>query len=126
MVTIELSQKLFKLTKIKQSTDENIDEDLLFRWYINLFYFNGKKAVICLNHLTRYPILIMNLQVSELRDIVSLLTEHIRQIWLLESIPEEIINKYLENFYQVTFTKSSNRSLISTANELQRMGEYYL
>lgn len=90
----------------------------LGQWHANLIYINRQKSLLFVNDRTLLNFIILGLDRAQIKE----LPEHFR-LWLScvlsdEGIPEDIKEKILSEYAELVFAKSSNRSVLGSANEL--------
>jgi hypothetical protein len=98
-----------------------IEVDPFFCWYAHLLYLNRKKCLLFVNVLTRYPVLAVNLSREDIQDFNAVLGESLKPQLRDEGVSEGAINRFLEHLFRPEISKSSNRSIIGTAVEYERM-----
>jgi hypothetical protein len=128
MRIIHCTQKLLKLLKRDTTPIENIptNPEGLGNWYANLLWFNRKKCILFTNEKTLYTFLIPKVVKHNLNDIETEFVIHLTKNLQFEEIGYEAINKINQEYFEIGFAKTSNRSVLGSMNELAYLCEGYI
>ncbi len=89
-----------------------------YTWYVNLMNAGRKKALVCVNRKTLYPVILYGVKVKDFARLGDRVREAIRATLERECIRTEIIDEYLDNCGEVLFAKTSDRSTVSYMNRI--------
>ncbi|KEF39352.1 Plasmid pRiA4b ORF-3-like protein [Schinkia azotoformans MEV2011] len=102
--------------------------DSLMAWHANFVSINRRKAIILMNNETRYPIVIYRPSIKDFSKIKELIREAIMQALRMEGVRKEVIEAYLDKAGEISFSKTSSRSMVAkmnnTVREIEFMGTY--
>ena len=116
MLTIRCTKKL--LDELKLKPYENPEEKPFFSWHANLLTIYRRKAVLLINDKARYPVLLFGLKAPNFKQFDKIITDAIEATFLAEGISPEIVDKYMKEAGQISFARTSDRSLISAMNQI--------
>lgn len=100
-------------------TFEKEPDNLMF-WHANVIRMNRKKAVILMNNVTRYPILLYGMKKNDFKKFNELVLQAIEEAFTLEGVRKELIKLYLERGKKFSFTKTANRKMTAWLNNTVR------
>lgn len=123
MLIIRCTKKL--LVEMKQKLGENPKTEPVFTWHASLLNLHRRKAVLLINNQSLYPILLLGLKVQDFEQFGKIIEDAIKTVFLAEGIPPETIGKYFKEAGHITFTKTSDRSVISAMNQVAEFAAYY-
>ena len=102
--------------------------DSLMAWHANFVSIDRRKAIILMNNETRYPIVIYRPSKKDFSKIKELIREAITEALRMEGVRKEAIEAYLAKAGEISFSKTSSRSMVAkmnnTVREIEFMGEY--
>lgn len=124
MFVIQCTKRLLEELKIDIEKETMSINDPIFSWHSHLFLLNRKKCVIVMNNKTRFNFILFGLKRADFINFNSIVLRGIEENLLAEGISDDITDKYLEGCNKVTYTNSSDRSIISQMNEMKRNIEY--
>lgn len=113
------------LDELKCKSTEAFAENPIFSWHANLLTMNRRKAVLLINDDSRYPVLLFGLKAADFKMLDKLITLAIEETFLAEGFSTEIVEKYLSAAGPLTFNKTSNKSIISTMNQIAGVAKDY-
>lgn len=93
-------------------------ENGFYTWYVNLVDLGRKKALVCMNRKTLYPVILYGVKTKDFSRLGDRVREAIRATLERECIKEDIIDEYLDNCGEALFAKTSNRSAVSYMNKI--------
>ena len=123
---LSCTKKLADALKIKVFEVVPIRRNPLFEWHANLFVFNRRKGVIVMNNLTRYSVVLYGLKAEHFKKFNELVLSAIEQTFQAEGFSDEVIEKYLRTECELTFAKSSDRSVLGQLVDVQYHLEWRL
>jgi len=120
------------LDKLNLQKDEVVPPDVygdttdsLYAWHANLVTIDRRKAIVFMNNLTRYVIVLYRPKAKDYTKISEKLKEGIKAAFTSEGIRTEIIEEYLERLGDNKFSKTSNRSMVAKLNKvIEQVGWY--
>ncbi|CAI8828086.1 hypothetical protein EMIT07CA2_240033 [Brevibacillus sp. IT-7CA2] len=83
-----------------------------------MFVFNRRKCVLLMNNVTRYNFIIYGLKKADFNRFDQLVKEKIAENLIAEGISQTLVEKYLQNVGEATYTETSDRSIIGQMNEM--------
>lgn len=96
-----------------------------YSWHVNYITINRRKAIVCMNNLTRYPIILYRPKAKDIARLDERLREGIRAAFTEEGIPAEVTEEYLKNCGKAEYSKTAGRSLVANLSKLCQTVEYY-
>ena len=117
MAQIQCTQKLLKELKVKP---EEIQPELssLANWYANLLLIDRRKCVLLTHQSTLYSVFIPGLKKPDFIHFPEVIGQNIFENLLQEDIPQEQLELVLDEFQTISYTKTSNRSVLGSMNDL--------
>ncbi len=100
----------------------------LMAWHANFVSIDRRKAIVLMNNETRYPIVIYRPNKKDFSEIRELILEAITEALRMEGVRKEVIEAYLAKAGEISFSKTSSRSMVAkmnnTVREVEFMGDY--
>jgi hypothetical protein len=121
MLTIQCTKKLAEELKVNKSKITPTDSDKLFSWHAHLFLFNRRKYVLVMNNMTRYNFVLDGLKKAEFKVFDEVVVKAIAENLLADGVDKITIEKYLQRCGSISYTSTSDRSIISQVNEMIMM-----
>ncbi|WP_231956085.1 DUF6933 domain-containing protein [Aneurinibacillus soli] len=118
MLTIQCTKKLASELKFDISGDKPINRDPLYSWHAHLFLWNRRKCVLVMNNKTRYNFVLFGLRKDDFKQFDDIVVHAIAENLLGDGADKAIIDKYVQNCTSVSYTVTSDRSIISQINEM--------
>lgn len=109
------------LDELKLKPGDSAEENPLFSWHANLLLIHRRKAVLLVNDKTRYSSLLFGLKASNFRSLGKLITAAIRETLLAEGILPEVVELYMKEAGEITFTNTTSKSVLAHMNQLARI-----
>lgn len=120
MTIIKCTQALLK--QISPEYEEGIIPTLpLGSWHANLFTLDRCKCVLFTNDNTRYSFLAPGLRKPDFQVLDEIFRQRLFKCLVNEGISQEGIEMVLEEIREIAFTRTSNRSVLGTMNDLTNM-----
>jgi len=120
---IRCTQKLLK--ELKQEPTNVVPlNHLLGSWHANLLIVERHKCVLVTNDSTLYTIFIPCLKKSEFQAFHLIFGQHLFKNLLHEGFSQKQIDAVLNEHQEIKFTKTNNRSVLGSMNELAFQLEY--
>lgn len=114
---IQCTKKLFDELGIKPENPAEEDQDLLFAWHANVITINRRKAVVLVNDKNRYVVVLYGLKAKDFKKLDEIIVQAIRETFQEEGIKPEIIDQYLNQSGEVTYTKTKDRTSVNRMNK---------
>lgn len=114
-MNIQCTKKL--LDKMKVKPEEIADKSDFFDWHANLIQFNSHNTIVFTNNLFRYSIILYKIKAADLKQIDRLFQKSLIEIFHGENIDQKLIDKYILQAGKMRFTKTSDRSVLSSMNQ---------
>ena len=89
----------------------------LYSWHANFITINRRKAIVFMNNLTRYSVVLYRPKAKDLKRLDSLFKEGIRTAFRNEGFSEDIIEVYLNNCKDIQYTKTASRQMTTYLNK---------
>ena len=122
---IGCTKKLLDFLK-KDGQPYDKENDPFYRWTANLILVNRRKTMIVINDAVWCSFVLYGLTASVRKQLNQHLREAIRQTFLAEHIAPQQVEKYLEDCGEsITYTKTGDRSVVSSLNQLILDLEYH-
>ncbi|MCK8817619.1 plasmid pRiA4b ORF-3 family protein [Natroniella sulfidigena] len=100
------------------------DRDDFYNWHVHLFRINRRKCVMLMNVATRYSIFLYGLKKKDFENFNALCIAAIKKNFKADRIDKEHITEYFAKTGEIKYTKTYNRSVISTLNNMKRDTEF--
>ncbi len=97
----------------KESGDE------LLEWGAKLFYFDRRKCLQVVNFASKFTLFLIDVKVDVIADVPNFMFEYIRDIYKDDELMLYCLKKMTIEFPFCTFSKLTNRSIISTLNQTE-------
>ena len=94
----------------------------LGNWYANLFRISRYKCVLFTNETTLYSLVAFRVGKSEIINLGAELRNHLRFALKQENIPDQVIFSILQDYMDIQYAKTNNRSVVGSMNEI--LAEY--
>ncbi|WP_117170298.1 plasmid pRiA4b ORF-3 family protein [Paraliobacillus sediminis] len=112
---IQCTKKL--LTELKLKPTVATEEEPLFSWHANILTVNRRKTLVLMNDSNRYIIVLYGLKAKDFKKIDELIVQAIREIYQKENIKEEVIEAFIAQSKEITFTSTKNRQSVARLNK---------
>lgn len=118
---IECSAKVLKELGKQGAPYGDTEVDPFFSWYCNLFFIDGKRCLLFVNTLSRYPILRFYVSRQDIGRLNELLQETLADVLRAEGVSDNLIFQVIQPLAKPELTKSKNRSIIGSTVDYQRL-----
>ncbi|MBS4190146.1 plasmid pRiA4b ORF-3 family protein [Bacillus sp. FJAT-49705] len=112
---IQCTKKLLDQLDIKPQS--HIEAEPLFSWHAHLLTINRRKTVVLVNDQNRYAIVFHGLKAKDFKKLDEVLLQGIRETFLQEGMKEEIVEKFLLQSKEFTYTKTKDRTSVARMNK---------
>jgi hypothetical protein len=120
---IQCTKKL--LSDLKVEPLKISEEEELFSWHANLITINRRKTLVLTNDSNRYVIILHGLKAKDLKKIDELIVQAIRETFQEEGIKDEVIEAYISQAKEVSFSTTKNRTLVARLNKACENAYYF-
>ena len=86
-------------------------ENGFYTWYVNLVDLGRKKALVCMNRKTLYPVILYGVKAKDFSGLGDRVREAIRATLERECIKEDIIDEYLDNCGEALYQSLRTRNM---------------
>lgn len=97
-------------------------------WHANFVSINRRKAIILMNNETRYSVVIYRPSNKDFSKIKELIYEVMIEALHMEGVRKEVIEAYMAQAGEISFSKTSSKSMVAKMNnavrEIELMWEY--
>lgn len=97
-------------------------------WHANFVSIDRRKAIILMNNETRYSVVIYRPSKKDFSKIKDLIYEAITEALRMEGVRKEVIEAYLAQAGEISFSKTASKSMVAKMNnavrEIEFMQEY--
>ena len=120
MIAIQCTQKLLK--EVGQEYKGAIIPTVpLGDWHANLLLLDRRKCVLFTNDLTRYSFLVAGLKKPDFKMLDEIFRQNLFKCLLRDGFSQEAIEKVLDEIREVVFTRTSDRSVLGTMNDMAQI-----
>lgn len=116
MLTIQCTKKLMDYINKNISVKPDI-QDKLFSWHAHLFIIQRKKYILIMNNQSRYNFVLGPLLKKDVKHLDELIIDGIRDNLKADGIEQSMIDEYLIQVNEFSYTKTSDRSIIGQIND---------
>lgn len=109
---IECTKKIADAMKINLKPYDATNADSFYEWHANLFMFDRRKGVLLMNNKTRYCIVLYGVKMEHFKRFDKVVLDSIRETFLAEGFPENIVDKYITKCGDVDYTKTHDRRVL--------------
>ncbi len=120
MQLIRCTAKLLKEAGLKPTESQHDDSlfSFLGQWHANLIYIDGRKSVLFVNDRTLFNFILPDVTRAQIHDLPELFLSGLSCVISAEEFPEEVKPRIMAEYEQVALAKSSNKSVLGSANDL--------
>ena len=117
MAILRCTKKL--LTEIKKKPSENDElSDAFGSWHCNLLRIDRRKCVLHTHDRTLYSFLVPGLTKPDFMNFNKVFRESLFKNLLNEQLPQDQIERFLDNIRKIEIAKTNNRSVLGSMNDL--------
>lgn len=92
-----------------------------FSWHANYFTFNRKKILVLVNTVSYSPIVLLDINAKNKKNLPSYIRKGISEIFSYSSIEDHHVKFYFDQSSSMEISKDYNRSLINITNKMIHM-----
>lgn len=124
MITIQCTKKLASELGVPLLIEKPKHSNPLYCWHAHLFSFSRRKCVLVMNNETRYNFVMFGLVKVDFKRFDDLIVKQISDNLLADGMEQVLVDKYLLNCGDVSYTPTSDRSIIGQINEMIMVAQY--
>lgn len=120
MQLIRCTAKLLKEAGLKPAELQYEEPQFSFLgpWHANLIYIDRRKSVLFVNDRTLFNFVLPDVNRDQIRGLPDLFLSGLSCVISAEEFPEDVKKRIINEYEQVALAKSSNRSVLGSANDL--------
>lgn len=123
--TKKMLDKMDKKLELISADDCDDGAAGFYSWHVNYITINRRKAIVCMNNLTRYPVVLYRPKAKDIVQLEKRIRSGIRTALLEEGVPEEIVEEYLQNCGAAEYSKTGGRRMVANLNETCKIVSFY-
>lgn len=117
---IKTYDKLSDYSKqIAQNVITNQSGDDLLEWGMKLFYFDRRKCLQVMNFASKFTIFIFDIKVNDMDSIPNIVANYLIELYKDDETLIKLLQGLFEHYSLCTYSKLTNRSIISSLNHNQ-------
>jgi len=125
MAIIRCTKKLLSELKAKNGELSQTPNDLN-SWHANIFLVERRKCAIFTHDRTLYSFIVTGLTKPDFQNFEEIFRQRLFKSLLAEGLPQRHIETFLEDNRNIEFTKTNNRSVLGSMNELVFHAKYHI
>ncbi|MFA5168399.1 MAG: hypothetical protein WC530_07705 [Candidatus Omnitrophota bacterium] len=127
MAIIYCTRKVVKEAGLSEAQlAKALGEDLpIGSWHVHLFFRRKEKCLIFTNTRTLYSFVVENVKRADVRDLAPLFRKELNRSLFYEEFSAEAMGEVARETGTVQFARASNRSVLSSMNDLIRQHDGY-
>ncbi|GGH55192.1 DUF6933 domain-containing protein [Paenibacillus silvae] len=94
------------------------ESDPFFSWHVNFFTLYGKKHYVFVNDLSILSLTVSGIRTNSANKLLSIFKENLEAYMVVEDIPQEWAQYYLDQCNERVISKTDSRSIVSTMTDL--------
>ena len=120
MQLIRCTAKLLKEVGLKPNELQHDEPRFSFLgpWHANLIYIDRRKSVLFVNDRTLFNLILPDVSRAQIRALPNLFLSGLSCVISAEEFPEDVKMKILGEYEEIVLSKSSDRSVLGSANDL--------
>ena len=119
MQLIRCTAKLLKELGLK-ATDLSVEPPFSFlgQWHANLIYIIRRKTLIFVNDRTLFNFIVPDVTRPQIRELTEQFCLMLSCVLAEEAVPDDVRQRILEEYAQIGFAKSLDRSVLGSCNDI--------
>lgn len=105
--------------QIAQNVITNQSGDDLLEWGMKLFYFDRRKCLQVMNFASKFTIFIFDIKVNDMDSIPNIVANYLIELYKDDETLIKLLEGLFEHYSLCTYSKLTNRSIISSLNHNQ-------
>jgi len=125
MAIIRCTKKLLSELKVKNGELSQTPNDLN-SWHANIFLVDRRKCAVFTHDRTLYSFIVPGLTKPDFQDLKEIFRQRLFKSLAAEELPQKHVEAFLEDNRNIEFTKTNNRSVLGSMNELVFQAKYQI
>lgn len=117
MAILRCTKKILTEIKIKPSENDELSDDF-GSWHCNLLRIDRRKCVLFTHDRTLYSFLVSGLTKPDFTNFNEVFRESVFKNLLNEQLPQNQIERFLDNNRKIEIAKTNNRSVLGSMTDL--------
>jgi len=115
------------LSELKENTSDSKDlfSDII-SWHANLLRIDRRKCVLFTHDTTLYSFFVHGLKKPDFENVREVFRQNLLKSLIVEEIPQKQIETFLETTRDIRISKSNNRSVLGSMNDLAFQLKYII
>jgi len=115
-MVLHLTKKLAEKLKVSIQTAETVTDEF-FSWRANYIQDGRFRFVVFMNDASRFTVVINDVNAAKLKKLPELFFDNLRKNLLALGVDSKIVERYLADLGEITYSKNSDRKKTSQLNE---------
>ena len=125
-MNLQLTKKLSDKLKVDLVEIDTTDYNDIENYHCNLLKFGRDNCILITNDKTLFSFFIYGLKAVDFKDFEESISQRIFKILVELGFPQQQFEKVLESLENIQYSKTSNRSVISSMNDMKNQIESYI
>lgn len=128
MLQFRCTRKVQKEFKIKPNELSEILEpdSTLGNWYVNISTIDRRKTLLFMNEKTLLSFILCGVKKSNIENIHEVFLKALNQLLLMEGLDYPVINKLNNEYFNLEYTKTNNKSCLGNMNDLMSLYKHFI
>lgn len=120
MLQLKMTQKVQKELRLKPKDLSDVGEShtTLGDWFVNIFTIDRRKALVFMNEKTLFSFILYGVRKDNIQEIEQIFKNGFEKILNIEEVERNKINKLLDEYSTIKFTKTDSKTLLGNMNDL--------
>lgn len=120
MLQLKITQKVQKELGLKPANLSEITQthSTLGDWVVNMFYLDRRKSLIFVNEKTLFSFVLYGVKKSNISKLPDIFLNGLEQALVFEAIDAPQVERVLNEYREITFTKTDNKKVLGNMNDL--------
>lgn len=119
MIILRLTNKVFKeFRKEKPEFAQAAEESGADEWYVNLFHIDRRKCLLFANAGTLFSFVVAGVSRKDIQGLPELFRKELSKALFYEEFVAEQIADFMKRVQQIAMAKTTNRSVLSSMNQI--------
>lgn len=125
-MNLQLTKNLIDTIKPTMSDIDISEYPPIDNYHCNLLKFGRENVILITNDETLYSFIIFGLKSKDFKNIEEVIRESVFKLMIDGGFPQHQFEKILSSMEKFNYTKTSNRSVISSMNDMKKHIEVWL
>ncbi len=128
MLQFRCTGKVQKEFKLKPNELSKILEpdSTLGNWYVNISTIDRRKTLLFMNEKTLLSFILYGVKKSNITNIHEVFLKALNQLLLIEGVDYPEINKLNNEYFNLEYTKTNNKSILGNMNDLMSLYKHFI